>query len=80
MKSLLEDPPQVDSEDLTSEEVASAVVTANAKDLASRITSQLNGPVQILSHDLRRKDGHLYCRMCLGDGNSLVFQIDWVKP
>jgi len=88
LASLLDDPPQEDSEDFSQEEVQRATVTTDADDLVNKIMHQVRGSTDskfaVKSHELRRRDNHMFCRLRLVATHEpdkvLVYQIDWVKP
>jgi len=88
LASLLEDPPEEDSEDFSLEEAKRSVLTANADDLIEKVMHQVRGSkvakFAVDRHELRRKEGHLYYRLRLVATNEppkvLVYQIDWVRP
>lgn len=64
------------SEDLTDEEIASAIVTYNGDSLKSTLAEALQGR-KVESYALRRRIPHTYCRVVLTEG-ALVFQVDWI--
>lgn len=86
--SLLEDPPRGNSEDFTQEDVEKAIVTTSSEDFLGRFMRNVRGSIapkfSVLSHELRRWDDHMYCRVRLGAPGEpdkvLIYQIDWVEP
>jgi hypothetical protein len=77
--------PEDDSDDLTDEEVARAVNTADTHDLSTRIVVVLRESpgTQLEKHELRRRKPHLYWRARLrsptGEERVMVFVADWLK-
>jgi hypothetical protein len=88
LASLLEDPPEEDSNNFSLEEAQRATLTANADDLVEKIMQQVRGSkvskFTVANHELRRRSDHLYYRVKLVATNEpskvLVYQIDWVRP
>ncbi len=84
--ALLEDPPLEDSEDLTQEETRRAVFTTSSDDLVEQITQYVKevSGFSVRSHELRRRDDHMFCRIRLGAASEpdkvLIYQVDWVIP
>ena len=78
--------PEEDSEDLTDEEIASAIPSTGTDDIVAGIMvpgcSECGGKVRILSHDLRRRKPHLYWRATVECGQNhrtaRLFEADWI--
>lgn len=88
LTSLLENPPEEDSEDFSVEDANRSIPTLGAEDLVEKVMHQVRGSrvtkFVVDRHELRRKEGHLYYRLRLVATNEppkvLVYQIDWVVP
>lgn len=77
--------PDEDSEDLTDEEVASAIETTGTEGIVSGATipcPECSGVVRVLLHELRRRKPHLYWRTTLecvhGHTTVRLFITDWL--
>jgi len=83
-----EEPPQEDSEDFSAEEAERATLTADPDDLVKRLMKQVRGSrvskFTLKSHELRRREGHLYYRVRMIANQEpdkiLIFRVDWVQP
>jgi hypothetical protein len=88
LASLLENPPEEDSEDFSVADANRAILTSGADNLVEQVMRQVRGSrvtkFVVDRHELRRKEGHLYYRLRLVATNEppkvLVYQIDWVSP
>ena len=82
------EPPQEDSDDFTDSEAELATLTKNSEDFVQRIMKQVRGSkvskFTLQSHELRRREGHLYCRVRMIANQEpdkvLIFRVDWVQP
>jgi hypothetical protein len=76
-----------DSEDLGPEEAEKATVTEGPDDLVQRLMKQVRGSqvakFALKSHELRRRDHHLYYRVRMvatqEPDKVLIFQVDWIQ-
>ena len=83
-------PPKEDSEDLTDEEIARAVIVASASELAHAISEELRsdpesantGGFTVQSHELRRRGENLFWRTRLVSSQEppkvLVYRVNWL--
>lgn len=85
VEDLIEDPPKEDSEDLTDEEIAQAVPTQDAKELAQHLIEELRRRegLAVQRHELRRRGEHLFWRSHLVVGPAepervMIFKVDWL--
>ena len=77
-----------DSEDFSADEAQKMIPTKNSEDLVKRLMKHVRGSrvskFAIKSHDLRRREGRLYCRVCMTATQEpdkiLIFGVDWVQP
>lgn len=65
-----------DSEDLSEEEILTAIPTANVEEFKTKLKESLQDR-KVESYAFRRKNLHKYCRVILTKG-ALVFQVDWI--
>lgn len=84
LESLVQAPPQEDSEDLSDEEIERAVPTTGYKDLAEHLKEELQREpgLTVKSHERRRRGESLYWRTRLVRGSEpdriLVYQANWL--
>jgi hypothetical protein len=85
LPSLVDDPPEEDSPDLTDEEIERAIFTKDDKELARILTDTIkrNRNFALKDHELRRRGRHLYWRATLVANQEpnkvLVFSVDWLQ-
>jgi len=68
-----------DSEDLTTEEVESAIPVINVEDMLQRL--RLYNPIEVTAHALRRCAPFFYGRVnlnCTEGPIKVVFRLDWL--
>jgi hypothetical protein len=80
----MSDYPDEDSEDLTDEEVESALLTTDKSDLAHRVSQATPDGTTKVQHERRRRKPHQYLRTTFygEDGEILdrrLFRINWVR-
>lgn len=71
-----------DSEDLTDEEIASAIYTRDTTDIVRHIMEAQRPMGSPVRHEIRRRSLKLYWRATImGDPDKvLLFHVDWLKP
>lgn len=74
--------PDDDSEDLTDEEIGSAIPLANPEELAERLRPDVEAGFQVSGYEQRRRKPHFYWRVRLTGPESvekvLVFRPSWI--
>ncbi len=84
LSKVTENPPEVDSEDLTEEELSRAVVTVSQEELAQHLKQLTHSYMgsSWSSHVRRTRAGHQYLRSTLrtdrGPDMTFIFQTDWL--
>lgn len=70
-----------DSEDLTEQEVETAIDTDNAGDFSAKVMGFIddNHGRGVPIHELRRRAGILFSRTRFEEGPSLVLRIEWLR-
>lgn len=80
--TLLENPPQEDSDDLSDEEIEGAMDSETSSDVAQRVRQEiLDSAFRVKAHELRRRGEDLFWRVRLVSGaveKVLVFRANWL--